>query len=230
MPSKTRGTKIKKSRLMLILKSRKITVTNLAERTGYNRGSLSYAINREYMDNKTLDDIARYLNVSPDFLTGAYPLQRIKPEYKNGFDHNGKHYRVYENIDPSGYDIPPYQLFNIRVITNNSIRFQSDLINAPYADFLISLGKNGMIADIHNTAEPVYFDSSFVKSNEGYLISPIREKVVDTVMSALNKSDAYMRWYEKHGIKRVPADDFPQIFEVIEEGSDPDGKETDSEN
>lgn len=230
MPSKTRGTKIKKSRLMLILKSRKITVTALAERTGYNRGSISYAINREYMDNKTLDDIARYLDVAPDFLTGVYPLQRIKSEYKNGFDYNGTHYRVHENADPSGYDVPTYQKRSIENMIDNSIRFQADLINAPYADFLISLGNKGMIEDLHHTADPVHFDRNFVKDNQGYLIPPIRETVIDTVMSAINQNEKYMRWYEKHGIKRAPADDLPEIFEVIEEGSDPDGKETDSEN
>lgn len=70
MPSKKRGTTVSKQLLMSLLKSRKITITKMAEDLGYNRKSISYAINKEYMDNKTLGDIAGYLGVSPEYIRG----------------------------------------------------------------------------------------------------------------------------------------------------------------
>ena len=71
------GVEVKKNRFFIILKSRNLSIQKLADKTGYTRQGISKAIHAGKMDPKMLDDIAKYLDISPDFLTGEYPLKRF---------------------------------------------------------------------------------------------------------------------------------------------------------
>lgn len=204
MPSKVRGSKIKKSRLMLILKSRKITITKLAEDIGYNRRALNYAINREYMDNQTLDDICDYLDVSTQFLTGAYPLRRLKPEYRSHSEDYG--------CDPSGYDIPPYMLSKTTYFESH----KGGWVDV-YRNFLIGLGEIGVMESF-NDKDRIYFDSAFVKDNSAYLVPPIRSTVIERVKSAYYQDENYLTWAEAQ--KAESEKSITDYFDVIE---DPEG-------
>lgn len=230
MGSKTRGSAIKKDRLMLILKSRKITITKLAESIGYNRRAINHAISHEYMDNQTLNDICKYLDVLPDFITGAYPLRKIKDEYKNGIEIDG-HYFVFSS-DPSGYDVPPYVNF-MTPNQNLFATFRGRLADwlLPYTDMLTRVGKTGL-SENFNDENKMYFDSDFVRVNSGYLVPPIRAAAVKVVQSAINQDPDFVSWAESQDIEEPTTGEMPQFFEVIEEGQPPeeveDGrKETD---
>ena len=205
---------------MLILKSRKITITKLAEGIGYDRRSVNYAISREYMDNQTLDDIARYLNVSPEFFTGVYPLMRVKDEYKNGYEFNGEKV-VFTDHDPSGYEVPSYGDFNRR----EAWKSNRDNWNAPYTDFLIRLGMSGMMKQFSDSADRVHFGADFVRDNSDFLIPPIRKATIETVMEVINKSPDYRNWKKYNELPDdfyIP-EDFPSIYEIIEPAEDPEG-------
>lgn len=108
MSSKKRGAKISKPLLMSILKSRKLTITRLAEEIGYNRRSISYAINREYMDNQTLNDIAGYLGVSPEYIKG-------EGEHKKHWEDSYAYKRLMEILDDYWLSVEDEQLVEIEM-------------------------------------------------------------------------------------------------------------------
>ena len=219
MPSRTRGTKIKRSRLDIILKSRKITITKLAESVGYDRRSMSYAINREYMDNQTLDDIARYLDVSPDFLTGKYPLQRIKPGKEEQFrERFGS-----DMLDPSGYLVPPYLYYSLsRSIEEHNKKPLTVLV--PEYGYIqqayTEIGKAGVF-----DGEIVRkFDDGFIQENFNYLIAETSSFMKEQAASALNKDSRFTKYSDMETIATESAEEEITLYEsLIEEV--PEGEE-----
>lgn len=87
MGSKKRGTYINTELLKAVLTAQGITISKMASDLGYNRKSLTRAINVGYMDNMTLEDIAGYLDTDPEHIKGnpkpkrywadTYTYQRI---------------------------------------------------------------------------------------------------------------------------------------------------------
>ena len=59
-----------KERFKSILRSKGITQKQLAEDIGYNYGSISNAIHRGEAAERTVTDIAKYIGVDPNYLTG----------------------------------------------------------------------------------------------------------------------------------------------------------------
>lgn len=108
MSSKKRGAKISKPRFMSMLKSRKLTITKLAENIGYNRCALSNAINREYMANETINDIAEYLNVSPEYVKGD-------DEHKRHWEDSSAYKRLLEILDDYWLTVEDEQLVEIEM-------------------------------------------------------------------------------------------------------------------
>lgn len=205
MPIKKRGTKIKQSRLKMILKSRKMTIKKLAAEIGYNRRSLNYAIVQEYMDHETLKDICKYLNVSPAFISGSYPLRKFKTEFS----------WLDENKDPSGYDVPTFEDWEKDQEADQILR---DLLSSgpdkPYFDLLLKLADQGIDPTPETEGHKLGFTDSFVFNNAGFLIPPIKSAVNKTVFSAMSDNDDYKKWLSEQP-KTIP--DSTVIFEYPEE-------------
>lgn len=222
MPSKKRGSNIKKDRLMLILKSRKITITKLAEDLKYNRSALSSAINGEYMDNQTLDDIARYLDVSPDFITGKTALLKLKSEKRDEF---------YENygsdlLDPSGYVVYSYSDYLVAkyIEEHNKTPLTVQIPEYGYLYQAFSeLGKNGIYDGKTKSRK---FDDSFIKEHFNYLIVETYGFMKAQAVSVLIEDQKYLdytereKWYEESAMQE--ANYFDSFFDVIEEGQQPE--------
>lgn len=223
MGSKQRGSKIKKSRLMLILKSRKITITKMAEDLGYNRKSMSRAINVQYMDDKTLGDIARYLDVSPDFITGKTKLLKLKDgkrsEFNDSFDA--------DMLDSSGYLIPSYSDYQL---TKSIEKYNATPLSVRVPEYgyiqqaFSELGKNGVY---DGETKDRKFDDDFIKKHFNYLVVETYSFMKDQVISIWKNDKKYNDYLafdemmEESTMQQI--DHFDSLFEVIEEAEDPEG-------
>lgn len=185
MGRKATATKIKKDRLDLILNSRKITITKMAEDMGYNRKSLSRAINREDMAAKTLDDIAQYLDVMPGFLRGDVPLMKITDE-KAARQWIGNGNSIY-SYQGSKYFVPAYS-------TQNAF-FSSveDDNNKLFFDLLVHIGSSGYM-DPDGAADPVYFGADFIRDNFEYLKEGIVLSTLEGYGSITNNTENFQIW------------------------------------
>ena len=211
--------RLKKARIDLIMKSRKITITKMAADMGYNRKSLSRAINREEMAEKTLDDIARYLDVSPDFLTGKDPLRRVKAGRLDDFrDNFGS-----DMLDPSGYLVPPYSYF---MLSKSIEEHKSKPITALVPEYgyiqqaYNEIGKSGVF-----DGEIVRkFDDGFIQENFNYLIVETNEFMKEQAASALNKDSRFTKYSDMETIAAESAEEEITLYEsLIEEV--PEGEE-----
>lgn len=205
MGSKQRGSKIKKSRLMLILKSRKITITKMAEDLGYNRKSMSRAINVQYMDDKTLDDICKYLDVRPSFITGETPLMVL-----NNDDLLSMHW-----ISMNGLVLIPYNgmLLYVPKYSDDSREFwEHD--RQLYLDLISHIGKTGQIFDEND--EHVYFDSDFADKYISYFKNNVFSAIENTYFSIQKEDKLFKRWKDLYERNEEQARKF-SIFRVIEE-------------
>ncbi len=207
MPSKKRGSKIKKDRLMSVLKSRKITITKLAEDLSYNRSALSSAINSEYMDNKTLDDICRYLDVYPSFITGETPLMVLNNVNSAYIPWQEKYWADFVQYKGMLVKVPKY--------TDDGLNlWKQD--QQLYKDLILFVGKEGLIYDEING--PVYFDSDFAEKYISYFKDNIFNAIEGTYFSIQNQDDLFTRWQEMHASEEDASK--YSLFKIIEEPED----------
>ena len=218
------GVEVKKNRFMIILKSRGMSIQKLADATGYTRPGLSKAMNTGKMDSKTLDDISRFLDVSPEFFTGEIPLKRIKPEKMEEYM---KEPFLFEKPDPCGYAVPDYHMHEVTeyVRSLNGIPITEldpvyGLINQAY----LNIGKSG----VHNpkTNSVIYVDQNFIDEHFNFLIPFTVDFMELQIIDAVNESDRYVDFqmdseaeaeayaaqsdYRESFFETIPADQEPE--------------------
>lgn len=104
MSLKTRGrrassSKINSERLRFLLKQKKLNITKLSERIGYDRTGVSKSISKGQMDNQMIEAIGKFLDVDPLVLIEGYKGTFINlSRYNTAQDENGN-------------DLPPYSSY-----------------------------------------------------------------------------------------------------------------------
>ena len=210
---------VKKNRIKIILSSRNISIQKLAEATGHTRPGLSKAINTGRMDPQTLDDISRYLDVSPDFFTGKEQLRQIKPERLEEYK------REIEEPDPSGYYVPSYSVYAVSRMKEVSANAIVKALAPPYAmirSAYIQIGK----AIIHPESSEILsrIDPEYIDKNFNYLVPPAFNFMYQRVLSSIEQDKEYAQFLqdEMSDTHEQVHKDIQSFLEDIPEDQEPD--------
>lgn len=217
MGRKPTAIEVRKKRIMLILKSRNISIQKLADMAGHTRPGLSSAINRQKMEPMTLNDICKYLDVYPGFFTGEYPLRKLKPAIlKNGVQIEGETWGFSEYAsDPSGYDVPKYDYNKQFEEIMQWLHSRYDAIENAYK----SIGSKGIYNPVKE--ERIHFDADFIENNKKYLLPEGLNALEKIILSVVNNSDRFKRWKTEEEISEIEREEMekqlPDLWDVYQD-------------
>ena len=221
MGRKAYAVPVKKNRFMIILESRDISIQKLADNIGHTRQGISKAIHSEKMDPQMLENISKYLDVSPAFFTGKQPLLKLhegsEEEYRSS---TGR------EIDPSGYHVPSY----IDYVFKEFVDSKADHIFArffPEASFIyqayIDIGKRGVVLDDETTT--MIFDEKMIDENYDFLVPYTYIYMKNQLESIGNRDGKYLGFLQdiEEGKEEVKKErrSFWSLFDLIEPAEDP---------
>lgn len=210
--------KVKKNRFDIVLKNRNITLQELADKTGYLRQSISRAINNRKMNEAMLDNISKYLDVSPYFFTGEERLRRVKPGRIEEFKE-----RIGERIDPTGYVIPSYV---DHFLTKSIKKWSETPIYQQFPEYrylqqaYLVLGERG----VFDGESMKHFDKQFVESYFNYLITEAYSFMREQVVSVLVNDQRYQEYCHDEELnvrsEEEDAEYYESFFDFVQEDSD----------